>query len=688
MKPTLVFSLAVILLAEIIFVPIIQIADATAFAWDTTPISATWTTLATNNMILADVNRDGIADAVYTRSGNTLTKQLGAYGVASFTITSSTNGMGVLAQKENRMLAFDQTLTNGCTNMRTAQYNILTGGLIVGQNVSGNNGAASNPIYYSGIINLNNKSAFICVMNTGASDFVVHDTPNVNTTAAQSDARYNPQEMYGNAKLYRYENTVYANNTIPVTGTYHYKTSTNTLGTALAFTLPQQNALGLPTLIVDNQIKFYKNGLAYPTRTVMSDTLLLQRLYHASSSDQLSMIVNLPSWMLNYKFDNSAVLFLLKDSTKTYLGVIQSNYLYYTDYDVLRTLIFSSSRGISHYVSDSTNNMLSRTIDQTMLTNTINVFSLTNHTSINLPYQSTLISGYYYQVPNKNRYYYPEYTATLSPYIPFGAFDSATSALTITVKNAPINGAIYLQNFTLYNTTAKYGYTSTFLQVDHSTTVDLPPNMCFEVFIKDTSSQNLPLNSIGNICNDVSSKAIPYISSLAATFWIYPWGVSHTYNPTTNNLQTIVRHTTTPYTYEVVVKHSNGTVFSNVTYNSLTSIDTQNQNVSAATKPASLIVQGSGTLYQAFLGSPVSLASVSSFFNQYFTIQGFPLLSFIPIIFAAMFTRNTVGVGAVMTVVCIATLSWLSVIVIPDLYISIMMIISLMGLVAYRAYYG
>ena len=76
-----------------------------------------------------------------------------------------------------------------------------------------------------------------------------------------------------------------------------------------------------------------------------------------------------------------------------------------------------------------------------------------------------------------------------------------------------------------------------------------------------------------------------------------------------------------------------------------------------------------------------------AFFHQYLSYQGFDLLSFIPLVFAAMFTRNTVGIGTALTVVLIATLSWFSIVVIPDQDIVIMIVIAAIAMIGYRQLY-
>lgn len=276
--------------------------------------------------------------------------------------------------------------------------------------------------------------------------------------------------------------------------------------------------------------------------------------------------------------------------------------------------------------------------------------------------------------------------------IPIITSTSSLFPIYLTVSNAPVFSAIKVTNpYQLINSQEAVWAVA---QLDSTRTVefDLPSNVCVNVYVADISVSPSIWNFQGIICaSGVNQKTISYTNTLPFTFWTYPWGASDSFTPNTNGLVTTVRHTTAPFSYNIVLKNSSGTVFQNTTYTSNSTIDTQSFNLTGRAKPVSLYISsvtgGVNQIYSAFLGSPISLANTASFFNQYFSYQGFNLLAFIPIIFASMFTRNTIGIGVVLTVLCIATLSWLSVVVIPELDIMIMIVIAIIGLIAYRLTY-
>lgn len=186
-----------------------------------------------------------------------------------------------------------------------------------------------------------------------------------------------------------------------------------------------------------------------------------------------------------------------------------------------------------------------------------------------------------------------------------------------------------------------------------------------------------------------NSLTLVNMGNLPLNFWTLKYGATHQYNQSSNSLETIVHSTAAPLTYTNIIKSSNGTIAINQTYTTPTTMDQRHYNITGISKPASLYVYAGGNLiYSAYMGSPISLASTSAFFNQYFSYQGFSLLSLIPIVFASMFTRNTVGIGIALTVVCIATISWMSIVVLPDVYIGIMILIAVLSMIAYRINYG
>lgn len=246
---------------------------------------------------------------------------------------------------------------------------------------------------------------------------------------------------------------------------------------------------------------------------------------------------------------------------------------------------------------------------------------------------------------------------------------------------------------TYTTTTNNYGediWAVTRMDSTRSAEYDVLPNQCQNIYMADISVKPPVFIYQGSTCSTgANAKTIAYTASLPVNFYSFKYGASDSYVPSTNTLTTMTRSTVTPFTYTVIVKNSTGAVAVNQTYTTSSTLDTRTFNVTGVTKPASLSISVAGSqIYSSYLGSPVSLSSVASFFHQYFSYDGFDFLSFLPIMFAGMFTRNTVGIGVVLTVVMIATLSWLSVVVVPDTVVFISIIVAVIGLVGYRGIYG
>lgn len=260
----------------------------------------------------------------------------------------------------------------------------------------------------------------------------------------------------------------------------------------------------------------------------------------------------------------------------------------------------------------------------------------------------------------------------------------------LTVANAPTDAGLMVTNNNVVINSTQQTWAVLRLDSTHSGEYDVPAGTCQNVYIADISVKPAVYTYEGSTCaTGVNQKTITYTNTLPLNFYTFTYGATHTYTPTNNQLTTTVRAGTAPFTYNVVVKNSTGAVAINSTFTSNSTLTSQNFNVSSVTKPASLYISAGGnTIYTAYLGSSLSLSSVASFFHQYFSYDGFDLISFLPLVFASAWTRNTVGIGAVIVVVFIATLSWLSIVVVPDQYIYIMAFISILGMLGYRGLYG
>jgi hypothetical protein len=167
-----------------------------------------------------------------------------------------------------------------------------------------------------------------------------------------------------------------------------------------------------------------------------------------------------------------------------------------------------------------------------------------------------------------------------------------------------------------------------------------------------------------------------------------PWGTASTYDQTTDTLVTQVRHQNNGYTYNVRIYDKNGTNVISAKYTDQNGLSVKTFNMSGVQKPARLEILDADnrTLYFANVGSPNYLTGIQAFANQYLTISGFNLLMLMPLVFAAMWTRNTVGVGTMMTVVMIMTMVWLGLFSLPEEVLYLMVFIAAVGMIAYKTF--
>lgn len=307
----------------------------------------------------------------------------------------------------------------------------------------------------------------------------------------------------------------------------------------------------------------------------------------------------------------------------------------------------------------------------------------------------SLISGYTTRLDTNNehdiRTIDPRWSNTPSQNYPAIYSSGSLFPIFLTVSNAPIDSGMIVSSQSQIINNIAGAWAITNLDTSKTGEVDLPPSVCANVYVADISVSPFVYTYQGNVCaTGVNTKTLPYTNTLPLTFYTLRYGATHSYTPSTNALSITVRSSTSPFTYNVLIKNSTGVITQNFTTTINGTINTHNFNVTNATKPAGLFVSisGVGQIYSAYVGSPLSFASTVSFFHQYFSYQGFDFLSFIPLIFASMFTRNTVGIGTALVVVLIGTLSFLSVVVVSDTVVIVSMVVAVFGLIGYRGLYG
>ena len=459
---------------------------------------------------------------------------------------------------------------------------------------------------------------------------------------------------------------------------------------------PTNTTKSVDSIVCDPSIQAnatkYWNGFMI-TKTGNYATNSTQLFLSSIDNSAYKKLLTLPCAL--YGAEAPCITFILTDQTQTdYLVVLTSAHVYYGKAQTALGKLNNNNYGFQSYDIITQGTSSSYEIQNPILQSLKLYGPINLNSTVSKAGLFTLPSGYTVKttsIESAIRTIDPRWTNDATD-IPIITSTSSLFPIFLTVSNAPVFSAIKVTNpYQLINSQEAVWAVA---QLDSTRTVefDLPSNVCVNVYVADISVSPSIWNFQGIICaSGVNQKTISYTNTLPFTFWTYPWGASDSFTPNTNGLVTTVRHTTAPFSYNIVLKNSTGTVFQNTTYTSNSTIDTQSFNLTGRAKPVSLYISsvtgGVNQIYSAFLGSPISLASTASFFNQYFSYQGFNLLAFIPIIFASMFTRNTIGIGVVLTVLCIATLSWLSVVVIPELDIMIMIVIAIIGLIAYRLTY-
>ncbi|QDI73913.1 hypothetical protein HOV56_gp24 [Nitrosopumilus spindle-shaped virus] len=303
-----------------------------------------------------------------------------------------------------------------------------------------------------------------------------------------------------------------------------------------------------------------------------------------------------------------------------------------------------------------------------------------------------LVSGYSTTVPTIVSSVNPSHTNynTILPFLVTPL--SPVTTLIVDIQNIDnANTVVVLKNTdTLLG--ERYIWDTITLDATSSFTVDLPSNECVEIFVHDGSTNpGGAEETLGTLCaSGTMPKEIIYSANLAFTFWTLPFGASHTFSQTGDILTTRVRSDTAPFDYTVKVYHSNGTLYNSTTYSNIstnaTTFDLRTFNSSGADYPSRIeILDDNGNIaYYATIGFPNYFSSISSYFAQWFVVEGFNLLYMLPIVFAAMFTRNTVGIGTGLTVVFISVLAWTGLIAIDEIVVYLMIFIAVIGLLAYR----
>lgn len=437
-------------------------------------------------------------------------------------------------------------------------------------------------------------------------------------------------------------------------------------------------------------VKYWNGMLIQKTNIYTTNSTL--SFFNSINSNPYKKMLTLASPELN--IGSPHVSFILHANATNYLVELTSTNVYYADVNTVNAIL-NSNRAIQTYMTILPNTDSSYALAPSSInpTQPMKFYGPNTNTTVNKYGMFTVASGYTTRdtaiSESTIRTVDPQWTNDISHDLPIIHTDQALFPVILTVSNAPTDAAIKVTNPYQIINNQEALWSVTRLDSTHTAEFDIPLNQCPNVYVADNSIQPYVYIFEGTVCaTGTNQKTIAYTATLPTSFYTQKYGATHSFTPANNGLVVTTRASTTPYTYNVIIKNSTGAITQNFTKTVNGNIDIQNFNTTNATKSASLYVSivGVGQIYQANLGSPLSFASTVAFFHQYFNYQGFDMLSFIPIIFASMFTRSTVGIGTALTVVCIASLSWLSIVVVPDTIIYVSIIIAIITMVGYRGY--
>jgi len=390
--------------------------------------------------------------------------------------------------------------------------------------------------------------------------------------------------------------------------------------------------------------------------------------------------------------ENPCVTFIATDFTNTdYLVVLTSTHVYYGNAQTALHLLQNENYALQSYDIITPTTTSAFEIQNPILQG-ISLYGFNLNTTTTKAGLFTLPSGYTTKTTTINsavRTIDPRWTNDATD-IPIITTTQSLFPIFLTASNAPAFSAIKVTQPTQIINGQEAVYAVAQLDSTRSVEFDLVAGTCANIYIADISVSPTVWDFEGIICaTGVNQKTIAFTNTVPFTFYTLKYGVTDSFVPSNNGLTTTFHTNVAPTTYTVIIRNSTGTVAVNQTFTvpANTTQQTQSFNLTGVTKPAALSVTVAGNqIYSAYLGSPLSLSNMASFFHQYFNYQGFDLLSFIPIVLASAFTRNTVGIGMALTVVCIATLSWLSLVVVPEPVVYVSIFIACIGLVGYRAY--
>lgn len=467
-------------------------------------------------------------------------------------------------------------------------------------------------------------------------------------------------------------------------------------GSDWGFALQSSGIVNTVGAIVDPAIIMYNAGMEMPHTSLIDniETLPVKLPYWYSYVPQLDYSKEIVLPLLHTKLLNSALTtdpyrFIFDDGINEYIMYVSGTSIVYAPIsDSMLT-----SRAVGYYYPDAVIDAFDTSLTtSTLATNSYDLVTPVSTTTFANSGLVSILSGYELQTASTVLRSMNTEVNNEDRIVPYTIGVSASQdTLSILIKNSPDSSGISIRDESNKLLTDYYTWSEDFVRADNTFDVDLPSLKCVDVYIKDLTINGSVWESLGNICNTgAMPKTLVYSSNLSFTFWSLPYGVSHTYDNDDDILLTKVRHDISPFNYTVKIYDSNNVEqFSQEYMSNSTTMDMQTINASGISKPSMLKVfnEAEDQIYYSNLGLPSYLSASVLWFNEWLTIEGFNLLFMLPIVFGAMFTRNTVGIGTMSTVAFIATLNWFGIITLPDVAIYLMIFIAVIGVIAYKKLY-
>lgn len=681
---------------------------ASLYPFESSVIPITWNTVT--NAVALDTDQDGFIDTAYSASSlsvinPTFTK---IFGTGLSAISPSLSGPTTLTGitigvfDHQHISVSSQGINAGCT-VRFQLVNIYTG--VVQTPVTGTTGTISGSNCLMGNTAMKQSDGKIATFSysspvgDGTCHFKIFANATLLTSTTTSGSycagaglsqsaivNWFGVDPSWNTNVYLYDVTTKANSVLTSNTGYVYNdTSTSRI---------QQLNLGTGvSTAFDINATHWFNGIKnenYKGNFLQKSSPTWNNFFGSEISTTVDSAEKI--FYLHYKMLKSD---LTVEPTKIKIKISGQDYIGYLD-PTSKSLFYASIPDLTNYAFQS---YLADSYTPQILTNIASTVLPTQSATITTPLSSHnvnvlgivgVVSGYSISPQSTDRILNPEFENSLDILPVSIGPTTGNTAVSVLIKNLSNDAIVKIENpsFSGFGHNVRWGDKEP--TADNTFTIDLPTNHCFTVFVSDGSLIVPSWESLGQLCaSGTMPKTITYSSNLSFTFWSLPYGVSHTFAQETETLQTKVRHDIFPFNYTIKIFDSSDVLAYTQEFNSTNEIDIQSINASGISRPALVKVFDidNNQLYYATIGTPSYFSDSVAWFEEWLSIEGFNLLFMLPIVFSAMFTRNTVGIGTTITVVFIATLTWIGILPIPDNVIYFMIAIGIVGMIAHKKLY-